>query len=1253
MSQPRLPQIPAGQRPPERDFFAPRSAPVNAGAAVVAAQPNPKVSYANPLSSDISQQAGYFPSSPSTRVSNNTTLIRDRSRQSLGGQSQSSYQNASTASPTLVAAATGQGGGSASSSSLPPQHMLGEQQALGAPPSYLNYNTSSRHTELKILDDQTRLLKARQEDLERACLTSVKKCERDVEERSNQLKRQVEAVHTIVREDVQTKLKNLENETARSKRFVTKEVEALTEELVELKKNLLSADPWNNRTRFYQLEEQVRSLVAGRSKCKLPGGGDGPADDDQQHSPTAASPYSARASARKHKTIREERAETQKLHDMIDDAVAKVEISAIEKIKRLEEEQRRKEIEMMEKYEVVLNAVVNESNKAVANRKSKQLASEILNDAAIERSAGTGESLVAQNEINRQQFLKLQDEVLQLKAFAVNVKEEEKHDLHKLKQDFDEQLEVQEKLKKKELQELWSEKNALAKEVQTMAEKMQESLMFLANAAKNKEEVTKNQLMDQCYTMQTVHQNEFRVLLKKLDSVKNEEKTDKHSLLAEIEKVMSMCVSLSAYANDVNNRLQEARSDLSKLVDETDAKVVTRSRDHETRVKEWVNAKVADVDSRLKDLLSRYEQTCVAMGKLDGNVEKGNLAWKERFQNLERTTEQKCNAVEKHTEKKMQLLEFEVRSAVNTSMLDMEEKVSKNIQQQEKNNKSFRKLMTHELIDKTRVMFATGLQEAENNLMLKLEENRNRIDTVQIDLQQMLREKMLDLQERIYRLADEAAIALARSETELNRKLERAENDLLNKCDTLTEITSDLRQLIEDSVAKTLDEAKTLTYDVKDELEARILYEKKAMMEEVDRLLKQEQIDRMKQEAERLFGIQKRLTAFEEHVNTVLNKLSQDFELRLQQERDARQKNCGEIDQRAVDLSDRVNRIDNKHEDFQKKNEEKEYALGEGVLEVLRIREMDQDDWQKRLNLVLDHLRDSFDKMGVRVFEGDEKVSDFMSTKITKADEQLEQNIESVKTSIEASNKQLQSGIDGLEQEKQKMSGTIEVLKLEKNAINSSIQEKTPIPIQFVMQNMYKVHYLSCKKWMGIGVFLFSWISSLEELIEKYQLSVEKQEAQNSELEQKLEAQALAQTEKLEETNTQLTEQLTAEIEALKEALAAEKEEKQTVIDELKAELGTEKEQSERKVEELRAEFATELEKMRAELAAEITKEAEANREQIAAVGAAAAAAASATTPPAASPAGAEEEVEKEPTAEANEPEAPTEAAEKPDEDEE
>ncbi len=40
----------------------------------------------------------------------------------------------------------------------------------------------------------------------------------------------------------------------------------------------------------------------------------------------------------------------------------------------------------------------------------------------------------------------------------------------------------------------------------------------------------------------------------------------------------------------------------------------------------------------------------------------------------------------------------------------------------------------------------------------------------------------------------------------------------------------------------------------------------------------------------------------------------------------------------------------------------------------------------------------------------------------------------------------------------------------------SSIQEKTPIPIQFFTQNMHKLLCLSCKNWMGMGVF--SWISS-------------------------------------------------------------------------------------------------------------------------------------------------------------------------------
>mmetsp|Transcript_1508 Transcript_1508/g.3530 ORF Transcript_1508/g.3530 Transcript_1508/m.3530 type:complete len:1183 (-) Transcript_1508:315-3863(-) len=972
-STPQLPQIrhAAGQRTAERDFLAPKPSynPQLLGGASPAAG---AAAAALPLTKDRSRQSLGFDSTIasldqqySDAIADQQRLQRDFQRQRERVRSPDNYYT---------------GGAYSGTSGYPPSGLAVQQGVAGGG----GFNPLGAPEHLRILDESQRLLKSRQEDLERVCLTQIKQCESDVTEKSTSLRRQMNSLETFLKDEVQSKLRILADESARSKRFVTKEVETLSEELIELKKNLLSADPWNNRTRFYQLEEQVKSIVAGRSA--LP--------DSGERSPgsaraAAVARTSSLSPATHNRSLRAEKQERERLQDLVDDAVSKVDLNALDKVSRLEREIRARDVDMMARYSEVMEVLRDARDNPTSMKAGAQLskmyksASELLNDAAQERHAGTGEALVANSEITRTQFRKLEDEFVALRAFVMTLKQEETASFLQMKQTFDENLEVAEKHKKKELAELWQEKNALALEVQKMAEKMQESLLYLASAAKTKEDTTKNQLMDQCYTMQTIHQNEFQVVLKKLDQVKHEETTDKHSLLAQIEKVMGMTTSLSAYASDVNNRLQEARAELGRMVDENGEKLLTRARDHEVRMKDWVKEKVNDVDGRMTDLISRYEATANGLMQLENAVERGNLAWTERYRNLEHTTETKCNAVEKHTEKKMQLLEFEVRSAVNSSLLDTEEKVRKNLQQQEENNQTFRKLITQQLIEKTRSIFLRGLADVENKLILKLEDNRGRIEQVNSDLLQLLREKMMDLQERIYRLADEAAQNLARVTTDLFQKIERAENDLSNRCDGLAEVTQELRILIEDTERKVFDDCKTLVFDTKEELEARIELEKESLTQTMHDLIAEEKTERMKQEAERMFGIQKRLQSFEDHVHAVVTEFAQ-----------------------------RMNQTDSRHEDNQKRNEEKQQALGESVMEVLKLRELDQGDLKRRLSLVLDLLAKRCDELGVKLFEGDEEQG-----------------------------RKMKGEVDTLRKEKDKLKSEVFVLNIEKNAINTALEE--------------------------------------------------------------------------------------------------------------------------------------------------------------------------------------------------------------------
>lgn len=99
--------------------------------------------------------------------------------------------------------------------------------------------------------------------------------------------------------------------------------------------------------------------------------------------------------------------------------------------------------------------------------------------------------------------------------------------------------------------------------------------------------------------------------------------------------------------------------------------------------------------------------------------------------------------LERSVEKKLQIIEFEVKAFLSACLLDFEDKMNHRLLEMEKNNRNFRRVLTHELVDKTRYLFAAGLADTENRLTLKLEENAGRIEGFHTHFSSFLREKVV------------------------------------------------------------------------------------------------------------------------------------------------------------------------------------------------------------------------------------------------------------------------------------------------------------------------------------------------------------------------------------------------------------------------------------------------------------------------------------------------------------------------------
>ena len=65
--------------------------------------------------------------------------------------------------------------------------------------------------------------------------------------------------------------------------------------------------------------------------------------------------------------------------------------------------------------------------------------------------------------------------------------------------------EEEKKQNQKGFSALGQERDQIATEVQKIAGTLRESLVFLGSAAKNKDDLTKNQVLNQCYSMQAIH----------------------------------------------------------------------------------------------------------------------------------------------------------------------------------------------------------------------------------------------------------------------------------------------------------------------------------------------------------------------------------------------------------------------------------------------------------------------------------------------------------------------------------------------------------------------------------------------------------------------------------------------------------------------------------------------------------------------------------------------------------------------------
>ena len=477
-----------------------------------------------------------------------------------------------------------------------PHRSLSDDPELVALERSLNERRQAQHhmqnklrnqADIEYVRDSARLVSDRQDELEKFCMNIVRAYDKKLADASGSANQRVGALERVLKEEVQHKLRVLADDSSRSKRFVSREVEQLTGEVMALKAGLLTRDPSNREEKVSGLrrDEELKSLqnqvarlnsmqssiMAAMERSSAAGGvglllgpgslGEegviistpGPRSlrqDAGEQSRDAASgelsqahnvgggqgPY---ASKFRDDAVeggpRERRAQLQIVRDLVDEAVG--ELGHRDKFHEINAKMQDHKLDLQEKYTELLDKFANFKY----GQPPPKTAIEILNDLAEDKQAaaqqvaanaggsgGAPENLaISRTLVERKQFLKLQEEVAAVRGFVMSSNYELHHQKEALRTALEQTMQTEKKRSQKEIAQLWEEKNAMAEQLSTLTEKLQESMTNLAGMQRMKDETVRNQVLDQCYSMQTIHQNEFRVVMRKVEELRKSEVMDK------------------------------------------------------------------------------------------------------------------------------------------------------------------------------------------------------------------------------------------------------------------------------------------------------------------------------------------------------------------------------------------------------------------------------------------------------------------------------------------------------------------------------------------------------------------------------------------------------------------------------------------------------------------------------------------------------------------------------------------------------
>lgn len=251
----------------------------------------------------------------------------------------------------------------------------------------------------------------------------------------------------------------------------------------------------------------------------------------------------------------------------------------------------------------------------------------LMDHSDASRAGGGGSDSVVLHELNsnRKLVIQLQEEVVMLRSMAVKVQEDFNDQKQAVFEQVNHTLDQERKKAADDLSKLWEERDQINAEVEKIASTLKESLTFLNSNAKNKEDMTRNQVLNQCYSMQAIHQNEFRILVRKLDEMKHDDKIDKSGMTADIEKAASMCNKLFSSFAEQDQKLVIAKQNLAEAIERNRDLVVSRMNEMERAVKSVVEDSEMGIRKDTSELKVYCENVEKRIGDVEKEYEKGTL----------------------------------------------------------------------------------------------------------------------------------------------------------------------------------------------------------------------------------------------------------------------------------------------------------------------------------------------------------------------------------------------------------------------------------------------------------------------------------------------------------------------------------------------------------------------------------------------------------------------------------------------------